>query len=153
MDLVKELVRVIPTERYNHVVFYLKDMPIVRAEFHKRCDILIITNNMKDLGHFKLMYMGNINDFINEANNILIYSGVDELIKKSEGSKITFRSWASIYGEINKDGIIVEQDEKDIDNTGEEDTIHKKYEINTSIDLSGLTLAKLIGVFVFQYFV
>ncbi len=58
MDLVKELVRVIPTERYNHVVFYLKDMPIVRAEFHKKCDILIITNNMKDLGHFKLMYMG-----------------------------------------------------------------------------------------------
>jgi hypothetical protein len=153
MDIVKELIRVIPTERYNHIIVYLGGMPIVRAEFHKKYDISIITNNMKDLGHYKLEYVGNINDFINEVNNILVHSGVDELIKKSEGSKITFRSCASLNGEINKDSIIIEQDEKDNDNTGEGNIVHKRYEINASISLSGHTLSNVIGVFVFQYFV
>jgi len=153
MDIVRELIRVIPTERYNHVVFYFEDIPIVRAEFHKKYEISIITNSMKDLGYWKIEYMGSINDFIDDVNNILMYSGVDELIKKSEGSKITFRSWASIYGEINKDRIIIEQDEKDINNVGEEYIVHKKYEVNVNISLSGRTLSEVIGAFMFQYFV
>jgi hypothetical protein len=153
MDLLKELVRVIPTGKYNNITFYLKDIPIVKVEFNENHDVLIITNNMKDFGHYKLEFRGDVNDFVDKVNDVLTYGGVNQLIEKSKGSKITFNTGSLLNGEISEDSVIINQEEVDRDNTGEEDIIHKKYEINTNIDLSTLMLAEVISVFAFQYFV
>ena len=153
MDIVRELVRIIPTERYSNLTFYLKDVPILKVEFDKNHDVLIITNNMKDFGYYKLEFRGDIDDFINKVVNILRYSGVEELIEKSKGLKVVFKTGELLNGEISEDSIVVNQEEVDRDNSGEEDIIDKKYEINASIGLSSFTLAKVICAFVFQYFV
>ena len=153
MDIIGELSKIINTKVNDNLTFYLGDIPIITVNFEKDRSSIIITNNMNELRYNKLEFNDDVDEFVIKTRDILIYSGVEDMVKKSKGSKIRFVSMPLINGEVSERGIIIEKEEVDVDNTGEEDIINKKYEINADIGLSGLTLANVIGAFALQFYV
>ena len=148
MDIIGELSKIINRKVNNNVTFYLKNIPILTVNFEKNSNAVIITNNMKELRNYELKLEGEVDYFVSYVTNILVYSGVDELIETSKDSKIKFYSDPYLYGEIEENKVIVEKEEV----ADEETTIHKKYEIATTIKLSGLTIADIVGAFALQFY-
>ena len=147
MSLVDELIKILHGSKYSILTFYLKDVLIVTVIFTENKDAVIITDNMC----YKVPYNGVVNSFVSEVYNMLVYSGVDELVRKSKGSSIEFDSEPYLYGEITQNMLFIEQD-ADIDDMGEGITISKRYGITAISEVTSRTLAEVIGAFAYQNF-
>ena len=149
MDIVDELIRVINTKRYNSITFFLNTIPIITTSFGKDRKATVLVNNMKEIRSYEVEFNGDIDTFVSDMYNILVYSGVDELIQTSKDPEVMFYSEPYLHGVISKDGITVELDEVNFDDRGEPNMVHKKYEINADVQLSGLTIPKITSAFAY----
>ena len=148
MDLIEELSRKVYIGQYNTLTFYREGIPVVTVKIMGDRDILLITNNMKDLNVHTVYYNGNIYDLANEVYNLLIE---DEISVEGVVS-IGFSDGLFIHGRVQKDRVIIVQPEVYADEGGEDIVKDIEYDISIRNALSELTIAEIISVFVYQYF-
>ena len=152
MDIVKELAYILNTKRYKDITFYLDTVPILTISFDKDRKITVFVNNMKELRGYNVTFDGGVDTFIMDVDNIVMSTGVDELIRNSKDSKVSFRSEPFLYGEVSKDGIVIERDVEDYNDENEPVMIHKKYEIKFDAEPLDLTMSRIAGAFAYlQY--
>jgi hypothetical protein len=152
MSLIEELSRIVYAKRYNIVTFLINGTPIVTANFLKDGKVTILVNNMKEIRYYELSYNGDTSNFADEVTNILIYSGIDSMIRELRGSIIKFYGEPYLEGEIRENKLIINQRETDLDEEGEEVERSDKREITAVIGLTGVTLAKTISAFALQFY-
>jgi len=152
MDIVDELIRVVNAKRYYSITFYLNTVPIITINFGKDKKITVLVNNMKEIRSHEVEFNGDVDTFVSDMYNILVYSGIDELIQTTKDPKVTFYSEPYLHGTISKDGITVELDEVDFGDRREPNMVHKKYEINADVQLSGLIIPKIASAFAYLRF-
>jgi hydroxyethylthiazole kinase-like sugar kinase family protein len=153
MSLVEELTRIIHEKKYNNITLSINGIPIITVNLLKDEKVIILVNNMNELRYYELHYSGDIDKFASEVNDILIYSGVDSMIRKMRGSSIKFYGDPYLEGEIRENKLIISQGEVDLDEEGEEVVRSDKHEITAVIGLTGVTVSKIIGAFALQYYV
>ena len=152
MSLVERLVHILDNRKYATLTFSLRGIPIVTAIFGKDKDVMIITNNMKELRYNVVLYSGDVNNFVKEIENILVYSGIDELIRKYRGVSIEIDSEPYLSGEISENKITIEQVDTDYNDIDGEVTISKRYGITAVVEIKVKTLAEVIGAFAYLRF-
>ena len=145
MSLIEKLLRVFDYKEYSNVTFYLRGIPIATAMICKDKNVILITNNMKELRYNTVHYNENVDSFVKEVEDVLVYSGVDELIKRSRGFKIEFSSEPYLKGEISENKITIDQVDVDVDDKDGEVTITKRYGITTVVEMKARTVAEVIG--------
>ena len=152
MNIINELSRVISTKRYKNITFYLNTVPILTVDFGKDRKATVLVNNMKELRNYEVEFNGDVDGFVSDIYNILVYSGVDELINTSKDKKVTFYSEPYLHGTVDGNGINIEFDEVDFGDRREPNMVHKKYEISDSIVLSGFIVSQIAGMFAYLLF-
>jgi len=152
MSLVGELTRVIHSKKYNNIVFFADDIPIVAVNFSEDRNVKIIVNNMEELRCYELKLNDNIDNFVNDVENILIYSGIDTIIRKMKGSVIELYAEPYLRGKIRENKIIISQEEVVFNEDQDEVRFLNRNEIITVITMTALTLAYVIGAFALQYY-
>ena len=152
MSLVGELTRVIHSKKYNNIVFFADDIPIVTVNFSEDRNVKIIVNNMEELRCYELKLNDNIDNFVNDVENILIYSGVDVILRKMKGSVIELYAEPYLRGKIRENKIIISQEEVVFNEDQDEVRFLNRDEIITVITMTALTLAYVIGAFALQYY-
>jgi len=152
MSLVGELTRVIHSKKYNNIVFFADDIPIVAVNFSEDRNVKIIVNNMEELRCYELKLNDNIDNFVNDVENILIYSGIDAIIRKMKGSVIELYAEPYLRGKIRENKIIISQEEVVFNEDQDEVRFLNRNEIITVITMTALTLAYVIGAFALQYY-
>jgi len=152
MSLVGELTRVIHSKKYNNIVFFADDIPIVAVNFSEDRNVKIIVNNMEELRCYELKLNDNIDNFVNDVENILIYSGVDAILRKMKGSVIELYAEPYLRGKIRENKIIISQEEVVFNEDQDEVRFLNRDEIITVITMTALTLAYVIGAFALQYY-
>jgi len=152
MSLVGELTRVIHSKKYNNIVFFADDIPIVTVNFSEDRNVKIIVNNMEELRCYELKLNDNIDNFVNDVENILIYSGVDAILRKMKGSVIELYAEPYLRGKIRENKIIISQEEVVFNEDQDEVRFLNRDEIITVITMTALTLAYVIGAFALQYY-
>jgi len=152
MSLVGELTRVIHSKKYNNIVFFADDIPIVAVNFSEDRNVKIIVNNMEELRCYELKLNDNIDNFVNDVENILIYSGVDAILRKMKGSVIELYAEPYLRGKIRENKIIISQEEVVFNEDQDEVRFLNRNEIITVITMTALTLAYVIGAFALQYY-
>ena len=152
MSLVGELTRVIHSKKYNNIVFFADDIPIVAVNFSEDRNVKIIVNNMEELRCYELKLNDNIDNFVNDVENILIYSGVDVVLRKMKGSVIELYAEPYLRGKIRENKIIISQEEVVFNEDQDEVRFLNRNEIITVITMTALTLAYVIGAFALQYY-
>jgi len=145
MSLIEKLLRVLDYKGYSNVTFYLRGIPITTVMLGKDKNVILITNNMKELRYNVVPYNENVDNFVKEVEDTLVYNGVDELIKRSKGFKIEFNSEPYLKGEISENKITIDQVDVDVDDKDGEVTITKRYGITTVIEMKAKTVAEVIG--------
>jgi hypothetical protein len=153
MSLIEELSRVVHEKKYNNITLSINGIPIITVNFLKDGKVVVLLNNMNELRYYELHYHGDVDKFASEVNDILIYSGVDQMIRKMRGSSIKFYGDPYLEGEIREKKLIISQGEVDLDEEGEEVVRSDKHEITAVIGLTGVTVSKIIGAFALQYYV
>jgi len=152
VDVMRELARVVAIKRYPSVTFYLNAVPIITVNFDNNNNATLFMNNMEEIRSKEITYKRNVDVYVSEVYDALVYNGIDELIRTSKDQKVTFRSGSNLHGTISRDGVVVEMDEGDLSDKREPKMVHKKYEISTDIELSGFTVAQIVGMFAYQPF-
>jgi len=152
MSLVGELTRVIHTKKYNHIIFLADDIPIVAINFSEDRNIKIIVNNMEELRCYEVKLNDNIDNFVNDVENILIYAGVDTIVRKMKDSVIELYAEPYLRGKIRENKIIISQEEVVFNEDQDEVRFLNRDEIITVITMTALTLAYVIGAFALQYY-
>jgi hypothetical protein len=152
MSLIEQLARVIHVKKYNSITFSVNDVPIITANFLENNKVIILINNMKELRYYELSYNGDVNSFANDVNDVLIYSGVDPMVRKLKGSSIKFYGEPYLEGEIRENKLIISQSKVDLDEEGGEVVSSDRHEITAVIGLTGVTLAKTISAFALQFY-
>jgi len=153
MDIVKELAYVLNTKRYKDITFYLDSVPIITIFFDKDRKITVFVNNMKELRGYNIEFDGGVDTFIMDIDNIMMSTGVNELIQTSKDPKVSFHSEPYLYGTISKDGIVIERDVEDYNDENEPVMIHKKYEIKFNAEPLGLTVSRIAGAFAYLQYI
>ena len=153
MSFVVELTYILNNRRYSSLTFSIDGIPIVTVNFGKDRIVDVIINNMEELRYYRFKFESDDSKLADEIENVLIYSGVDEIVRKSDGSKITFHAEPYLNGEIKGDEIVIEQGEVSLDEEHGEVLLHKRYEIDGVIEISGHTLAEIIRAFALQFYV
>ena len=152
MSLVGELTRVIHTKKYNHIIFLADDIPIVAINFSEDRNIKIIVNNMEELRCYEVKLNDNVDNFVNDVENILIYAGVDTIVRKMKDSVIELYAEPYLRGKIRENKIIISQEEVVFNEDQDEVRFLNRDEIITVITMTALTLAYVIGAFALQYY-
>jgi len=152
MSLVGELTRVIYPKKYYNVTFSVNSVPIVTVRFQKDKKVIVIANNLEELRCYEFDANKDINEFVKDVENMLIYSGIDPMIRKMNVQCIDFYGEPYLKGKILQNKIIITQQEIMIDDDGDEVTFNNRDEVTAVIMLSGLTIAQVIGAFVLQYY-
>ena len=152
MSLVEKLIRILDNKKYATLTFSLRGIPIITTIFGKDKDVVLITNNMKELRYNTVLYNGDVNSFVKEVENVLVYTGIDELIKRSKGFKIALDSEPYLDGEISENKIVIDQVDVDVDDKDGEVNISKRYGITAVVELRAKTLAEVIGAFAYLRF-
>ena len=153
MSLIQELSRVLHEKKYNNVTFSINGIPIITVNLLKDEKVVILVNNMNELRYYELHYSGDTDKFANEVNDILIYSGVDSIIRKMRGSSIRFYGDPYLEGEVMEGKLVISQAQADIDEEDGEVMRSDKHEITMAIGLTGVTISKIITSFALQYYV
>jgi hypothetical protein len=107
---------------------------------------------MEELRCYELKIKDNVDEFKNEVNSVLIYSGIDTIVRKLRGMSIKFHAEPYLDGEIMKNRVIINKGEISIDEEGEKFVYSNRYEISAVIELTGYTLAEVISAFALQYY-
>jgi len=152
MSLVGELTRVIHSKKYTNIVFLADDIPIVAVNFSEDRNVKIIVNNMEELRYYELKVNNDIDNFVSDVEDILIYSGVDTIVRKMNGSGIEFYAEPYLKGKIRENKIIISQEEILLNEDGDEIRFLNRNEIIAVITMTALTLAQVIGAFALQYY-
>jgi len=152
MSLVGELTRIIHTKKYNHIIFLADDIPIVAVNFSEDRNIKIIVNNMEELRCYEVKLNDNIDNFVNDVENILIYAGVDTIVRKMKDSVIELYAEPYLRGKIRENKIIISQQEILFNEDQDEVRFLNRNEIIAVITMTALTLAQVIGAFALQYY-
>jgi len=152
MSLVGELTRVIHAKKYSNVVFLADDIPIVAVNFSEDRNVKIIVNNMEELRCYEVKLNDNIDNFVNDVENILIYAGIDTIVRKMKGSVIELYAEPYLRGKIRENKIIISQEEVVFNEDQDEVRFLNRNEIITVITMTALTLAYVIGAFALQYY-
>jgi hypothetical protein len=152
MSLVGELTHVIHTKKYNHIIFLADDIPIVAVNFSEDRNIKIIVNNMEELRCYEVKLNDNIDNFVNDVENILIYAGIDTIVRKMKDSVIELYAEPYLRGKIRENKIIISQEEILLNEDQDEVRFLNRNEIIAVITMTALTLAQVIGAFALQYY-
>jgi hypothetical protein len=152
MSLVGELTRVIHAKKYSDVVFLADDIPIVAVNFSEDRNVKIIVNNMEELRCYELKVNDNIDNFVSDVEDILIYSGVDTIVRKMKDSVIEFYAEPYLKGKIRENKIIISQEEVMFNEDQDDVRFLNRNEITAVITMTALTLAQVIGAFALQYY-
>ena len=147
MSLAEKIVRILDNRKYTTLTFSLRGIPIVTALLLSNEDIIVITNNMKELRYTKVSYNGDVSKFMKDVEDVLVNNGIDELIKRSKGLSIKFDSEPYLYGEISENKITIDQIDVDVDDKDGEVTISKRYGVTTVVEMRAKTVAEVIGAF------
>ena len=152
MSLVGELTRVIHSKKYTNIVFLADDIPIVAVNFSEDRNVKIIVNNMEELRCYEVKLNDNIDNFVNDVENILIYAGVDTIVRKMKDSVIELYAEPYLRGKIRENKIIISQEEVVFNEDQDEVRFLNRNEIIAVITMTALTLAQVIGAFALQYY-
>ena len=152
MSLIEQLTRVIHEKKYHSVTFSINEVPIVTANFGKEYVVNIIFNNMEELRCYQFKFEGDVDKFVNDVNNMLIYSGIDPMIRKMKVQYIDFYGEPYLKGKIIENKIIIMQQDVMIDDDGSEVTFNNRDEVTAVVTLTGLTIAQVIGAFALQLY-
>jgi hypothetical protein len=153
MSLIEELSRIIHEKKYNNITFSINGIPIITVNLLKDEKVIILVNNMNELRYYELHYSGDTDKFVSEVNDVLVYSGVDSIIRKMRGSSIRFYGDPYLEGEVMGGKLIISQGEVDLDEEDGEVVRSDRHEITAVIGLTGVTVSKIISAFVLQYYV
>ena len=152
MSLIEQLIRVIHEKKYHSVTFSINAMPIITVNFLKDGKVVVLLNNMEELRCYELKFEGDVDKFVNDIENMLIYSGIDPIIKKMKVQYIDFYGEPYLKGKIIENKIIITQQDVMIDDDGSEVTFNNRDEVTAVVTLSGITIAQVIGAFVLQFY-
>jgi len=152
MSLMEELTRIIHAKKYHTVTFSVNSIPIVTARFQKDKKVDIIINNMEELRCYKFNADKDIGEFVNDVRNMLIYSGIDPMIRKMEVQCVDLYAEPYLKGKILENKVIVDQQGTMFDDDGDEITFLERKEVIADIGLTGYTLAEIIGAFALQLY-
>jgi hypothetical protein len=152
MSLVQELSRVVHKKRYDNITFSINGIPIITVNLLKDEKVIILVNNMNELRYYELHYGGDTDKFASEVSDVLVYSGVDSIIRKMRGSSIRFYGDPYLEGEVMEGKLIISQGEVDLDEEDGEVVRSDKHEIAMAVGLTGVTISKIITAFALQYY-
>jgi len=152
MSLVEQLTRVIHEKKYRSVTFSINAVPVVTVNFLKDGKVTVLLNNMEELRCFELTYNGDTDKFVSYIEDILIYSGVDPMIRKMKVSYIDFHGEPYLEGKVLENKIIITQQDVMFDDDNDEVTFKTRDEVTAVIELTGHTLAQIIGAFAVQLY-
>ena len=152
MFLIEQLTRVIHEKKYHSVTFSINAIPIVTANFLKDRKVVVLLNNMEELRYYEFKFEGDVDKFVNDVNNMLIYSGIDPMIRKMSVKCIDFHGEPYLIGKILENKIIINQQDMMFDEDDSEVTFLDRKEVITDVTLTGLTIAEIIGTFALQLY-
>jgi len=152
MSLIEQLIRVIHEKKYHSVTFLINAMPIITVNFLKDGKVMILLNNMEELRYYEFKFEGDVDKFVNDIENMLIYSGIDPMIRKMSVKCIDFHGEPYLVGKILENKIIINQQDMMFDEDGSEVTFLDRKEVITDVNPSGYVLAQIIGAFAVQLY-